>query len=287
MNTSPRLSWLAFLMLAAGAHASVRPEVGPPEGDQSKVSDRSVDPSAQVVRIRGDASVRSVRDGDGAYKAGACRFDTPLPDGYPAPTPPDCIEIKRYPSVRRAEFSGNVTPDLGMSIAFFPLFQHISDRKIPMTSPVEVDYAGIGDEQKSDTGDEPQAEKKEEPAKKQPTGWTMSFLYRTPDLGPTGEDRKRKTVKVVDTPCVTVIALGVRGSQSFGRMRERIEVLQRWLAEQSVFEACGDPRGLYYNGPDVPEFNKWGEVQIPVRLVGDGATKREETRGESGGSEVP
>ncbi|MBS0196308.1 MAG: heme-binding protein [Planctomycetes bacterium] len=277
------LSSIALLLFTAGALASERPGPVPPEKDHADGSD----PSAKVVRIRGEDSVKAERDEGGAYKAGPCRFDTPLPDGYPAPTPPDCIEIKRYPSVRRAEFSGSVTPDLGMSIAFFPLFQHISDRKIPMTSPVEVDYAGMGVVLKRDSGDEAPAENNEEPTKKPPTTWTMSFLYRTPDLGPVGADRKRTNVKVVDTSAVTVISLGVRGSQTFGRMRERIEVLQRWLADQSVFEAAGDPRGLYYNGPDVPEFNKWGEVQIPIRLVSDSPPKIETHQGKSDGPKTP
>ncbi len=39
------------------------------------------------------------------WKCGRCEIEAPLPIGYPAPTPPGAIELKSYPSVRRAEIS--------------------------------------------------------------------------------------------------------------------------------------------------------------------------------------
>ena len=39
--------------------------------------------------------------------AGKCEIEAPLPEGYPPPTPPECVEIKTYPVVRRAEVSGS------------------------------------------------------------------------------------------------------------------------------------------------------------------------------------
>lgn len=212
-----------------------------------------VEPSdGQAVRIGGDLAAK-VEFRDGNFYSGPCSITTPLPAGYPAPTPPGAIEIKRYPAVRRAEVSGTMTPDLGMNMAFFPLFNHIKDRKIAMTSPVEMEYSGV-DAPKTPT---------DPPAR--PEGWKMSFLYRTPELGPTGQDETRKQVRVIDAPAVTVVSIGIRGSQSWSRVRRESLVLEEWLAGQTEWEAAGDLRGLYYNGPDVRLQDLWGEVQVPVR----------------------
>ncbi len=223
--------------------------------------DRGDPRAAQVLRLRGgpELAVRSVGDD---YVSGPCRITTPLPDGYPAPTAPGAIELKRYPSVRRAEVSGVASPDLGMNIAFFPLFQHIKERNIPMTSPVEMNF-----ERRPAAPAAAGPEGELEPQGGEPGAWTMSFLYRSKDQGPTGPDGRRRNVRVVDVAPVTVIALGVRGPQGFGRMSDRLSELQAYLAGQSVLEAAGEPRGLYYNGPDVRDADKWGEVQIPVRLI--------------------
>ena len=61
-----------------------------------------VPPSGQSIRIVGD-SPAPVLEGEN-WKSGVMGIEAPLPDGYPAPTPADCIEIKTYPTVRRAEF---------------------------------------------------------------------------------------------------------------------------------------------------------------------------------------
>ena len=52
-------------------------------------------------RVGGDTSA-SVTGADGNYRAGPCSIDTPLPQGYPAPTPPGAIEIKTYPGASHA-----------------------------------------------------------------------------------------------------------------------------------------------------------------------------------------
>jgi hypothetical protein len=119
-----------------------------------------------------------------------------------------------------------------------------------MTSPVEMDYKPSGDRT-------PLA-----PMQDAEGSWTMSFLYRKADLGPTGADGR---VKVVDTPEVTVISIGMRGGYGMGAVNSGMEALSTWLASQSEWEAVGDPRGLNYNGPQVPMKNKWSEVQIVVR----------------------
>jgi len=200
-----------------------------------------------VVRVVG-GSDRGVEFVDGVYRIDDCRITTPLPEGYPAPTPPGAIEIKRYPLVRRAQFSGSMTPDLGMNLAFFPLFNHIKQRQIAMTSPVEMNYEGMGRNGNA-----------------KPSKWTMSFLYRNTDLGPAGVDPKDKRISIEDIPPTTVLSIGMKGSYELDQVNKGLSELRDWLSSQSEWEEAADPRALYYNGPEVASDAKWSEVQIPVR----------------------
>ena len=61
-----------------------------------------VPPAGKSIRIVGD-SPAPILEGE-SWKSGVLGIEAPLPVGYPAPTPAECIEIKTYPSVRRAEF---------------------------------------------------------------------------------------------------------------------------------------------------------------------------------------
>lgn len=200
-----------------------------------------------VVRVAGDTRT-TVEFSDGQYRSGACRITTPLPKGYPAPTAPGAIELKRYPLVRRAEIGGTMAPDWGMNLAFFPLFNHIKRREIAMTSPVEMNYEGL-----------------DAATTKKPTSWTMSFVYRAPDLGPDGTDAKDDRILVEDIPPMTVIAIGMRGPYKLSRVKQGVVDLRAWLSGQAEWEAAGDPRALYYNGPEMGSPDKWSEIQIPVR----------------------
>jgi hypothetical protein len=201
-----------------------------------------------IIRVGGQPEFEVVREWDNFY-AGPSGITTPLPDGYPDPTPPGAIDIKRYPSVRRAEVSGGNWPDIGMNMAFFPLFQHIKRRDIAMTSPVEMDYTPS-----------PGAPALEDAESRR--GWTMSFLYRSPDLGPPGA--AERNVRVVDTPPLTVLAIGLRGPYSETRIREALEPLYDWLAANPQWKVAGAPRALYYNGPERRSADKWAEAQIPI-----------------------
>lgn len=201
----------------------------------------------QVQRVGGDLDAQ-VEQLDGQYRVGACRITTPLPEGYPDPTPPGAIDIKRYPLVRRAEISGSMNPDWGMNFGFFPLFNHIKRRDIAMTSPVEMNYEGMS-----------------EANAKSPSSWTMSFLYREPNMAPEGVDPKDKRVLVEDIAPMTVLAMGVQGSYKISRVNESLASLREWLSTQTDWVEDGDPRALFYNGPEARASDKWGEVQIPIR----------------------
>jgi SOUL heme-binding protein len=209
-------------------------------------------------RIGGDLRAAATEPSPGVFRFDRCLIDTPLPEGYPPPTPPGAIDLKSYPSVRRAEYRGTTAPDLGSNIGFFPLFNHIKRRDIAMTSPVEMDYRGIN-WQPADGGDV------------KPESWTMSFLYRKAEQGPAGDDPKDRRVVVVDMLPVTVVSLGARGGYGFQVARRRMEELSKWLDANPQFERAGDPRAFHYNGPDRRNADKWSEVQWPVRLRGSAA----------------
>ena len=223
-----------------------------------------------TLRVLGDASVKPVLE-NGEYRLPelGMMIEAPLPEGYPAPTPPGMIELKTYPSVRRAEYSAKGSSNFGMNVGFWPLFNHIKSREIAMTSPVEMDYKPAGERT-------PLA-----PMQDAEGSWTMSFLYRKADLGPTGADGR---IKVVDTPEMTVLSIGMRGAYGMGTVNSGMDALSKWLAAQSQWEAIGDPRGLNYNGPEVSMKNKWSEVQIVVRR--QSATSSPATGGASSATPV-
>ena len=204
------------------------------------------------VRVAGEIpdNVELVLEGE-EWRFGRMRIEAPLPQGYPPPTPAGTMEIKTYPSVRRAEVTASGNSNLGSNLAFWPLFNHIKERDIAMTSPVEMDYRGMASEDGTSL-DESKGT------------WTMSFLYRTSDLGPTGEDGR---VKIVDAPPVTVLSIGMRGGYGMSKVNEGLEKIHEWLAANPQWKACGEPRALNYNGPAVRMKDKWSEVQIPVTLT--------------------
>lgn len=204
-----------------------------------------------VKRVGGDMSLLANQAGDVWTVAGLpCAITTALPAGYPAPTPPGVIEIKRYPTVRRAQVTGGSSPDIGMYLGFWPLFRHIERNEIAMTSPVELNYHGYT------------IQSQDEGAAAPPDQWTMSFLYRTPDLHPVGSEG---VVTIVDAASTTVISLGVMGPYRMESVRAAVSRLTTFLATQPDWEIDGEVRALYYNGPEMPENQKWAEVQIPVR----------------------
>lgn len=220
----------------------------------------------KVRRVGGDMTAAVERKGE-FYSSGTASITTELPDGYPEPTPPGAIDLKTYPSIRRAEVSGTSSPDVGMQAGFFPLFGHISRRKIAMTSPVEVDYTGWSWRTADATATPPAAPTSPTTRTRapRPEGWTMSFLYRRPDLGPTGTDESNERIKIVDTAPVTVVAIGWQGDYSMTGTAKALAEVEAWLAKNPEWEIAGEPRSLYYNGPEKRANQRWAEAQVPVR----------------------
>ncbi|MEO1583529.1 MAG: heme-binding protein [Planctomycetota bacterium] len=221
----------------------------PQSADASQAtSNGQPDPASQISRVAPpsgeDISERPGPDGP-LYSAGDVATDTKLPVGYPRPTPPGAIEIKVYPSIRQAEFSGDGDGTGASRGGFMPLFNHISSNGIAMTAPVEMRYSDTDDDGTTD-------------------GWTMAFLYHTTEDGPTGDDGP---VEVIDTEPLTVISIGIQGGRDFTEINAASAKLEAWLDESDDWASAGDMRSLGYNGPYTPIANRWWEVQIPVRRV--------------------
>ena len=159
------------------------------------------------------------------------------------------MEIKSYPLVRRAEITSTGKTNAGANRSFWPLFQHIQKRGIAMTSPVEMDYTGMSDD-KGNLSDERGS-------------WTMSFLYRTPDMGETGP--AESNVQVKDLPPMTVISLGMQGNYGLKQVNAGLDKLRDALAKQDQWVVAGEPRALNYNGPQIEAGYRWSEIQIPVK----------------------
>lgn len=197
-----------------------------------------------AVRVGGDMAAK-VEGRDGDFRSGACRIDTPLPEGYPAPTPIGAIDLKTYPLVRLAEVSGTGDPDRGKNQTFWPLFNHIKQHGIAMTSPVEMNYQGLD----AASGGEPKA-------------WSMAFLYRRPEMNRTGDEGP---VRVRDAQPLTVVSIGLKGDYTMKLVHGGMEKIEAWLSANPRWEAAGEWRSLYYNGPSFMYWNKWAEVQLPVK----------------------
>lgn len=256
---APMLSTLLGMALAAGLAVASEPQTQAPDAEPQPA--QAVEPTepGQVIRLvghdLGNPVPRDTRIGR-LWVWNRHIVEAPLPEGYPRPTPPGAIELKHYPVVRRAEVTANaeLMPELGSNMAFFPLFRHIQRRDIEMTSPVEMDYPA----QMFPT--------LELPEQAEGDTWTMSFLYREVEQGPTGDDPRDQRVTVRDLPPMTMLSIGVTGPYGRSSVEPGFEKLLAWLAENPQWEIAGPVRVFHYNGPSVPNRLKWSEAQIPVRL---------------------
>lgn len=165
---------------------------------------------------------------------------TSFPQGFPQPTPIGVIEVKYYPAYRGVTYlhSGDVTQ--ATRAAFNPLFQHISQNNISMTTPVEARYL-------EDVNSDAQAE--------------VSFLYSDPEIIP---QSVQENVEVKDTPAMTVVSIGVQGAYTWQSYQINLQRLQNWLKSHPEYKIMGSPRRLFYNSPMTPENLKYSEVQIPI-----------------------
>lgn len=161
-----------------------------------------------------------------------------LPEGWPELTPIGQVQVKQYPEYRAAMVTEEAA-DGGTGPMFNSLFSHIKSNDIAMTAPVDMTY--------SDSD--------------KPKMTAMAFLYRTKDLGPVGQDG---VVRIDDVDERTYASVGVRGSYSRSNFKRGLAKVETWLDNQTEWQADGPPRFLGYNGPFVPYFWRYGEVQLPI-----------------------
>jgi len=245
--TTARVTALSLLAVCGTAMAGNERAID--AGSDEKVGPRHIalaeSANAKITRLGGDATAPTVvRDERRAwmYRAGLQFTESPLPDGYPRPTAPGVVELKHFPSVRRAEFGGEGNAgDRG----FWPLFRHISSCDIAMTAPVEMDMTD--------------------------GGTTMSFLYQTRELGPVGEAEMGVTVR--DTEPVWVVSMGFAGVRSGSRVAAATAELERLAGELEGWNSTGKTRWMGYNSPGVPRDRQWWEMQLIVTETDGGAEK--------------
>ena len=164
-----------------------------------------------------------------------------LPEGWPELTPVGDVQVKSYPLYRSAEVSA-LRVGSGTSPLFRELFRHISNEDIAMTAPVEMRYAENGDGAANMTA--------------------MAFYYRDPSIGSTGVDGN---IVVEDIEPQKAATVGMRGRYSTNNYEKGLTIVRNWLLANPQWEPDGEPRYLGYNGPFVPWFLRYGEVQVPVR----------------------
>ena len=162
-----------------------------------------------------------------------------------ADTPPDWptytvvgeTELKQYPAYRVAVARSGEKREADSRL-FFTLFNHIKDRDIPMTTPVEM--TGQADES---------------------AGETMGFLYPDSETGQTGS---AGDVEVVDVPAMTVVSIGMLGRDFRDNIDQTQAILDNWVKAHPEWKPAGALRVLGYNSPMVPSFMSYSEVQIPL-----------------------
>jgi hypothetical protein len=160
-----------------------------------------------------------------------------MPLGFPKYTPVGRIEVKQYPTYRKATASGMAE--------FWTLFNHIKQNRLPMTAPVEMDYG--------------------DPKAPQPVDQSMSFLYQKADQGTPG---KQGSVVVSDVPAMTVVSIGCLGNRTTTSVAEARGKLVDFLARhRGEYTAAGPVRVMGYNSPFVPRDKNFFEVQIPIKVV--------------------
>lgn len=146
-------------------------------------------------------------------------------------------EIKTLPAARLIATQTDDPYFEGNNGLFRPLFRYIQANDIAMTTPVEAEM---------DPG--------------------VMYFY----IGSEVDDavlKETDQVSVHEIPERTVASFGVRGGYSEDNFEEAMHKLKAWLRKNKEYEAIGEPRGIFWNGPYVPGFFKRFEVHIPVRKV--------------------
>ncbi len=174
-------------------------------------------------------------------------MSAPLPAGFPSPTTDGKIEVKQYPAYRSGTYTYEGDFREATSSSFNPLFRHISNNNISMTSPVEARYPIATIDQPIQTGK----------AK-------VSFLYNNNGVNP---QQVSQDIQVEDHAPMLVVSLGVQGAYGYESYQENVAKLKQWLINHPEYEIAGEPREFLYDSPFTPSPLKRREVQVPIRKV--------------------
>jgi len=160
-----------------------------------------------------------------------------LPKGFPRFAGLDEIELRTYPAYRMAR---TAMKGSGSNGAFWPLFNHIKENGIAMTSPVQMDYEADGARAAS-----------------------MAFLYGDPSTDP---KEVGDNVEVVDVPAATVLSIGANGYERKNRVAALEQRLRAFVkSTRGEWIVAGPLRTMAYNSPMVRGDRRYFEVQLPVR----------------------
>jgi DNA gyrase inhibitor GyrI len=172
------------------------------------------------------------------------KVEAEQPPGFPKPSPVGEIVVLDYPSYRmaRTDISASWLGREGR--AFWRLFDHIQERSIAMTAPVEMAYST-------------------DARGFQPRPLTMAFLYPNSNTGNLG---RADGVEVLDVPAVRVVSMGLRG-RAEAEVEHALAELRAWLARHPQWTPAGSPRVMGWNSPMVDRDKNFREVQIPIRLA--------------------
>ena len=169
-------------------------------------------------------------------------MESGLPGGYPWPSMPGLIRVKRYPSSRIAWVGGSWQDRL-----FAALFER--DRQGPLAVTIPVEYTLIDGR-----------------LIKQEQGlFSMSEYFRRQEQERMATTRSAISAGPVEKP-ILVVSLAMKGPYTAGNMEGPLRKLRQWLEEnKDLYEQIGHPRLLAYNSPLVWGWMKYSEVQIPIR----------------------
>ena len=149
------------------------------------------------------------------------------------------FEIKTLPKARLIASQTDAAYFQDNNRLFRPLFQYISSRNIAMTTPVEAEMnPGI------------------------------MYFYIDAEVSNEVLDATEH-VSVHEIPERLVASLGVRGGYNEHNFNNASAKLSAWLLRNPVYKATGKIRGIFWNGPFMPDFLKHFEVHIPVQMVKD------------------
>lgn len=146
-------------------------------------------------------------------------------------------EVKTLPAARLIATQTDEAYFQDNNGLFRPLFRYIQANDIAMTTPVEAEM---------DPG--------------------IMYFYIGSDID-TSDLKETDQVSVHEMPQRRVASVGVRGGYSESNFEEAAHKLKAWLRKNKEYEAVGEPRGIFWNGPFTPGFFKRFEVHIPVRKI--------------------